>query len=361
MIRIPTDAKELGSTVDNIYYDVAINNPISAVDWLAATYVENRDQPILKTPSDYYMSVIRFSLEATSIPLFIFPITDVSANPLLSPLSITLSYSGNDYKEFVIYQPRDLSVTPTTPYSVYYYVYEYHHMLDMINVALSTAFTALKAANPGAPPTQAPYFTYDASTQLLSLFAQQSYAGANTISIYINTRMTKFLNAFENIYYSANSITGKDIQLLVKDNKNNTPASPASYYQMQQEFKMFYLWDSVSKITFTSSIIPARKEYIPAGTTQYSTGVNATRPIITDFVPSRELAGDIRSNLIYNPTGPYRLIDMLGNTPLNKFDLQIWWEDHEQNLYPFYIIPGSCATVKILFVKRSLYKVSSSS
>lgn len=346
---------------DNIYYNIVVTNPVTASNSINIEYTENRVQSILDNPCEYFLSIVRFAVSGVTVPLFVCPVTPPSL--LTTPFSVTLSFSGTDFQTFLIYQPRDLSSVPSSPFGEYYYIFDYQHFIDMINRALLTSFTALKLAFPLAPPTEAPYFVYNAETQLISLFAQQLYAGLATISIYINIRLEKYLTAIENIFLGSNTLNGKDVQFLVKDNKNNTPASPAAYYEMKQQFNMLYLWNSFQKIVFTTGTIPVKYEYIPsqplnnpANPSSTPEGANTFRAILTDFQPSQEGAGDVRSNFIYFPQGPYRLVDLNSKTPLNKFDIQVFWEDDTQALRPLQIIPGGSMNVKFLFVKRKLYK-----
>ena len=63
-----------------------------------------------------------------------------------------------------------------------------------------------------------------------------------------------------------------------------------------------------------------------------------------------------KANLQYYAQGPYRLVDLNSNIPLNKFDVQIFWSDQRNNLYPLYISYGQEVSIKFLFVKKSVYK-----
>ncbi len=336
---------------DNVYYNVTVNNPQAATTLKLATFTENRTQAIISKPCEYYLTIARFTIPGVALPLFVFPIT---LPPLGSPLEVTLSFGGADFTTNVVYQPRNLELVPTSPDNAYYFVYNYQHMIDMVNTALATAFANLKAAFPAAPPTQAPYFTYDADTKIVSLFAQQLYAGAGTISIFFNTQLYRFFTAFEVEILGYNLTTFKDVRYIIEDTKNNTPVTPAGYFRMDMQFPMLYLWNSLKNIVFLTGTIPLKYEYLPA---LNGSGANNFLPILTDFEPNQDLAGETRSNLNYFPQGPYRLIDMNGDVPLTKFDVSIFWQDHNDVLRPLYLLPGTVATIKFLFVKRVLYKV----
>jgi hypothetical protein len=47
---------------------------------------------------------------------------------------------------------------------------------------------------------------------------------------------------------------------------------------------------------------------------------------------------------------------MLKEGPLYNIDLRLLWQDKSGNLYPIYISFSQQASVKLAFVKKSLYK-----
>ena len=54
----------------HIYYNIRINSDIT--DRVLATFNVNRVQPVLDNPSNYEISVVRYSLPLTSVPLIVF-------------------------------------------------------------------------------------------------------------------------------------------------------------------------------------------------------------------------------------------------------------------------------------------------
>ncbi len=46
---------------------------------------------------------------------------------------------------------------------------------------------------------------------------------------------------------------------------------------------------------------------------------------------------------------------MVGNTALIKIDLNLYWSDTFNNIYPIYISHGQQASVKIAFINKKLY------
>jgi len=398
-------------TSDIIYYNVIMTgNPNQTFS--PAIYEETRTQPVLDDPSQYYLSVVRFSIDGSNIPIFVCPVIPDPITPTNvnnTPFVVTLSYGGVNYSANVQYFPSTDAPIPQIPTatsqditSTYYYIYYYTSFIQMVNNAINVAFLALTTANPGLTGVQAPYFQYDPNTQLISYVTQNIInplvAGINvyqtqftngvpqiapqpagTIYVYLNEQLYSFfdgIEAFEYINTSQNLILVRDLKdnyLYPAQNAANTTATQTetsftsgtgtyttqpAWFIFTQQYNMITKWNSLSSIVFLTNNLPVNKEYIPAssivGVT--SAGNASFRPILTDFVPELINAGDSRSRFNYFPQGPYRLIELNSQEPLRKIDLRIYWEDHFQNLYPLYISYGDCNSVKLMFMKKSLAK-----
>jgi hypothetical protein len=336
---------------DHVYYNVLIphNDTISVNSApTKAVFKETRSDPIIQNPSEYYMSVVRFFVPASVIPIFIF-------TP--NAYSVTLSFDGVDEQVFVPYiSSSDFTVGTTD----YYSVYSYQNFIDMINSALSTAFTTLKTAKPLAPPTEAPYMIYNSTTKLMSIVAQKSYdpvtAGGPTIEIFFNIPLYNFFSSFNTYYFMEPTTLGKQNQILIYDTKNN--AFDATHFIMTQEYETLFAWNAFKSIVLTSGSIPSRSEYVTNSTTASgSSNANTNdnfRPIISDFLFSASEGPEFKSGIEYLPTAEYRIIDLQGSKPLTDIDIQVYWQDNYQNLFPIFIPAHDAVTIKILFRKKSL-------
>ena len=85
---------------EKLYYDIQISNvENSATQPVVAYFNETRNIPFLMNPQDYYMSIIRFTLDTQTLPLFI-PV--IQTNPAINPTgdlnqtiySFQFSYNG---------------------------------------------------------------------------------------------------------------------------------------------------------------------------------------------------------------------------------------------------------------------------
>lgn len=233
----------------HVYYNAVITNTSTTND-MKASFQEFRSDPIIDRPEDFHLSIVRFSIPGEYIPIFIASIQagpspyGSNSDPNKTNYSVTLSYysddgktvSATDAQQYVQFVPQDAhSSTPTRWDATgvllnnqYYSVYSYQAFLDMINIALSTAFANLLIAVGGpVGVVTAPFFIYDPNTQLIKLVAEKGYAPpASTttgyVHIYTNALLSSFLETFQQQYYNFNSTNGKDVQYIVKNNGVNT-------------------------------------------------------------------------------------------------------------------------------------------
>lgn len=194
-----------------IYYDLDVVNSIQPSLTTSQTsqanrltFTEVRSSPILDNPSDYFLSIIRFSLDtAGSMPLFI-PQIELKNTVGASPWNNTVYYVSVEYnpplapanrliaKKRVIYVPQSNILPPpiVAPPSLveatdpYYWCNNIQAFICMINEALKDAYADIVAqAGASAPPIvlpadwvagNEPYLLWDADTAKATLVAQAS-------------------------------------------------------------------------------------------------------------------------------------------------------------------------------------------
>lgn len=362
-----SNRSEVIKTEERIYYNVVIAN--NTQQPIQAKFNEVRNEGIVPIPENYSLIVTRFIVGTQTVPIFFMPIAPFpNLNPDLSTLSITLTYSGIDFQVFLIYSALNSFSPPNPPtvdnpdweFAPYYGVFSFQQLLDMLNTALATAFTALKFFFPLAPPTQAPYFTFDPVTELISLFCQQLYdpvvAGAPTIEIWLDSEMYSFFENFETFFAGYDQLAGKDYQFVIKNNNNNIPASPMAYYEFKQEYRTLYNWTSFRNIVFLTGNVPVKYEYIPITNNLGSQVGDNYLPILTDFQAVDTSPSDYRGYVQYIPSGEYRRTDLKGTEPLKTFDISVFWEDKLGNLFPLLVPPLDSISIKMLFEHKGCRK-----
>lgn len=400
-------------TPDIFYYDIIM--PGLGVEFSSrAVYQDNRAQALIDSPEDYYMSVIRFSIDGSVIPLFVCPIilNQIGIpNPNLTPFVVYFIFNGVTYQKNVIYIPEENGPAPpfTIPQNTinnfYYYVYYYSSFLNMVNITIAEVFALLTAANPSLINVAPPYYSYDRTTQLISLIVPNVIVGGinifltqfnvdGTPNVTTNTNVSFFLNAqlyafFDGIEaFNIIDKSNPDFLIVFRDTKNNyfyppinkpnvpitnqtllnisapdivTPsyndvytAQPA-WFIFTQQYHVVSSWNSLSSIVFLTRSIPVQKEYIPSFAINNAlvTVASSSRSVLTDFVPDLTLAGQQRERFVYT-ANIYRLIELNSNIPLYQIDLEMFWTDRLQNLYPIYINYTQVNSVKLMFIKKSI-------
>ena len=319
---------------DYIYYNITVRNEETSDRTINAVFSENRIVSVLTKPSEYQLAVVRFKIPTTNIPIFIYP------RPGEPQFAVSLEYDGYQTFHDLIFVPN---ADPASA-KVGNAIYSYQEIADQINVGLASAFADIQFST-ASTVTEAPYVVYNSESGLFSLFAQQAYADAPIeTKIYFNTRLHSLFPTFQTfaLRTSVNPPT-TFWQILVKDNKNNTPTSPANYYEMKQENSSLGIWSGISSIAFETTAIPVEQEL-------QGTQANIQRSIITDFEPSVDL--NDRQSLQYQPSGGFRWFDLDSKQELRRIDLNAIWTDKEGRDYTISISPGDSFTVKILFRKK---------
>jgi hypothetical protein len=363
---------QLTTNNDHVYYTITLYN--KSQNFAPAVFTDNRNEPIIQTPQAFHFSVVSFTIDGMGIPIFIWPLLPTPPNPENTPnntfYSVSLTYGGFTQTTYLIYTYFDTSVTIP-------WVFSYQHMVDMINTAYATAFTALaaKVGFPGYPAgiTHAPYMTYDHDTGMFQMNFQAAYA-TTTVKAYMNGPLYDFFDNFEVLFndYTKGSppvVNPLAFQFIVKNNGNNRIAAldyPGSAtistdpgWAVRQETISLSLWNDAASIVFTSGLIPVNSELLaPAevgfGTTNTSTNQFKNILIEFDIFTDDTISSPTRSIIQYFPRGEYRLVDLKGNTPLNAIDIQVYWKSYQQVYYPLYVSPNGTLQAKFMFRKREI-------
>lgn len=336
-----------------------------------------REASVVPSPaSDYYLGVARFTIPLNTTCLYYPPIVPNQANPNLTSLVVGLSYSGTDFSQSVYYIPQtsiynapiqNLDRMVVTPY---YFCYEYEQLIQMINIALGNVYATFKAAYPlsqQALANEAPYLVYEPTTQLISLIVHSSFTvttPGSICQIYLNEQTLNFIDAIPVSQVAQNSPIGKDYIINMPDGNNKeyygyakygtAETSPPTFYRIPQSYPTLSNWTVLRKIFMTSNTIPISNE----ATQTYNTGTPSSMPILCDFIPEVGSSSESRSIVYYSQSGPfqYRLIDLLTNNDIRSIDISVYWQDKNDNVFPLTLSVLQHASMKIAFVKKSLYK-----
>jgi hypothetical protein len=391
---------------DQIYFDVNVTNFQSATKKpVAFTYNESRTNPFINNPEDYYLSILRFTIDSGTIPVFIPSIQPDQADKDLTIYSVSMSYSPTDsypaeynVQTFVKWIPEDLSVqAPLAPSlnfnklqnntTGYYNCYSYTWLSFLITNALGECFEDLKTlVNTAIPNTipatvRQPLFAWDSTSQKAIVYANADYFDLNyiagispdyPINIYMNAQLYGLFSSFPTRFLGYGTDFGEDARILLLDVGGTNiqplippqiaPVPPATYdsylaIALYQETSTTSNISPITAIVFTSNTLPCESNQVSTPivlsdnvSLVQSTNNSATSPIITDLVSD---SGIYTPNLVYTPTSQYRLITLYGNSPLHNLDLQIYYRLRDSSLIPFTLQSGGSITCKLAFLKKS--------
>jgi len=285
------------SSADQIYFDVTITNFQSTTTIPPLFYYnEQRTMPFVSCPEDYYLSILRFTLETGTLPIFLPTIQPKQGDRDLTIYSVTLEYEylGTKYfaQEFIRWVPQDKSAEiPPPPNATatgiqvnttgYYNCYSYQWWLALIAQAFEVAFASLDAqvtTAGGVLPTQyPPYINWDTSSSSATLFADVDGYDQNPnilieqIGIYMNAPLFNLFNSFPSIYLGyVQVLAGKNFQIVVANigSTNLQPITPASGSPpwtaicVYQEYSTIAQWTPITAMVFTSNTLPIQPNQV---------------------------------------------------------------------------------------------------
>ena len=395
---------------DQIYFDITVSNLQSTTTEPPVFYFnEQRSSPFVMNPEDYYLSILRFTVETGTLPVFIPSIQPDQADRDLTIYSCSLEWTDpatatvySSGETFLRYYPQDKSaVLPPAPNATtngiqnnltgYYNIYNYSVLPLLVNAALQVAYAALNTAVVAAgltlPSDFAPVMTWDSSSDSAVLyfdvagystyFPASTYpvppAGYSPIQLYFNAPLYGLFPSFPTEYLGYKpSLNGKNFRFDPVnfggiDNGTITPfpvptapiPSTWTSVQVYQEYSTIANFSPIVGLVFTSNTLPIQPNQVSTPVVYNNAqelvlgGTNSDfANVITDLVSD---TGQYKPNLVYNPTSEYRLITLYGNRPLSNIDIQVFWRDKFGKLNPFRLASGEAITIKVAFLKKGKY------
>lgn len=345
---------------------------------IPAVFVDNRRSALLPgPPSDWILSVTRFTLPSMRIPVQLFPTIDTTIN--VSPYAVALRWNGNVVVVPLIWTPEaspdtvryppaynpitnPLTAAQKQKYFVpYYSMYSIQNFVQMINTALNASYTFLINPPYNMPPSAPPIFAYDGINHHFSMSAPAEYldSAATPINILFNADlwgnfMASF-NAFEEPSLGGggwgNQLSYRFVMTDLLRNREILPypGGDQTVYVMKQEFPALSLLYSFQSIVLASSTM-----HTPSAWTQSNGQPNAQNfCVLTDFEVQYENGFDLKNFVQYVPTAEYRRIELQGDDPIMSVDLQFYWRaKNSPQLIPVQLPFYTLATVLLQFEKR---------
>jgi len=354
---------------------------------------QTRAQPYLSTPSDYYMSVQRFTIESPNLPVFIAqPIVglgkiDDDSYETIYKVFIDNTLNGGDIASSTVkWFTQDTTVplitTPITTmdtYSPLFYCYSYSYFIQMVNLALASCLPT----NPDPPIMQ--------FNPVNGLFSIQGWVdryrtkidgtplGITTpVKVFFNTELYNLFSSLSSIYVAGGVglPIGADYQILFTTGTDvlSTLSQPYAINILEntvqdgkkvhvinnQEYTTLPLWSPIKSIVFTASLLNVVSEMVATPTIfeKGNKNINAGKqntdilPILIEHSVPQTSGTEYKPFIFYEPQGEYRLADLYSDTPVSGLQYKVYWKDTFGNLNPFKLAIGASSTLKILFRKK---------
>ena len=368
-----------------IYYDIQVTNVENSSTIPPILYFnESRNIPFINVPEDYYMSIIRFTLDTQTLPIFI---PTINTNPITNPTqnlnqtiySFQFSYGAfNSGEIFIEWSPQNTFLT-APPFITggnlavqdittgYYDCYTFEFFINLINQQMETAFNTFKASVIGFPADAvSPIIAWDGSQNIARLILEKSFLNSNATPIFLffNNPLYNLFGSFNTIRNGYTVTNGKNFQILVIDYGGFNSYQLTDFItgvtydviEVIQEYSTISAWSPISSIVFTSNTMPivanqlSKPTVFVEGASLGNYGNNSNfQQIITDLVTD---TGFYKPSITYNPTAQYRYISMNGNSPLTNIDVAVFFKTRIGQLVPFRLNSGGTCTIKILFTKK---------
>lgn len=377
-------------TPSKVYYDITISNLATTSTAGPTIYFnETRNSPFILDPASYYLSIVRFTLDTNTLPVIqpdIQPAPNSNVN--LTNYSITLEYNNPVapfqsflQQTFITFVPQNnQAIVPAPPSQTlsglqnnetgYYDIFNYQYWILLVNNTFQQCFTALNAQVVAAglvlPTPNSPVMSWDIQNNIAILNADQAGyddTTANKIDIYFNPPLFNIFSSFPFIIESTDVVAGgKNARIIMSGfggaNVVQFPPVAPTYVALQivQEYSTLALWTPITSIVFTSNTLPIVANQVSApllffdGKRFQSGGNNSNiAQIITDFVANN---GIYKPNVVYIPSAQYRLVDLVGNSPLYNIDIEVFYKNRVGEFIPIRLNSGGTATIKILFTRK---------
>lgn len=377
-------------TPDKVYYDITISN-LQNVSTAPPTlyFNETRNSPFVLDPESYYLSIVRFTLDTNTLPIIqpeIQPAPNNNVN--LTTYSMTLEWENPVapfqrfiQRTFIEFVPQNKqAIIPAPPSDTltglqnnetgYYDIFNYQYWILLVNNTFQKCFTDLNAqvvaAGLALPSAFFPTMSWDTSNSIAILNADQAGyndKAANYIKIFFNPPLFNLFSSFPFIIESNDvELSGKNARIIMSGfgGANVVPFPPVAptytALQIVQEYSTIALWTPVTSIVFTSNTLPIVANQVSApllffnGRRFQSGGNNSNiAQIITDFVADN---GVYKPNIVYIPSAQYRLVNLVGNSPIYNIDIEVFYKNRVGEFIPVRLGSGGTATIKILFTRK---------
>jgi len=281
--------------------------------------------------------------------------------------SFTLKYQEHEVQQYVQFisqknTPKPVSSGVLTLQDVssdYYYINSFQYFINLLNTALSDAYTALNTLSGGSLGTYPPFLTYSEGLLIMNAdVLHYDNALDNPIYIYVNSAMYELLNGF--LTSESKDLTnGKNYLIQMINNGNTISLENYDSIPMIQEYSSMESWCPVQSILITTNNIPVYPEVVGNPNVfepkqEYNTNANQNLNIITNFSVNLDNPTAYLPSVSYSTTNNYRYIDLMQSQHLTNIDIKVYWRDKYSRIHPLYLLPQTSSYFDLVFINRNL-------
>lgn len=311
---------------------------------------------IISNPSLYYLAITRFNIPGVNIPVHV---PKLQGGPTFYLTEQELIFAADDgaggrteYTAFVPYVAETVNgpiPTIAKTSDPYFWIYSYTHFAIMTNAGFRLVHDQIYGDTPSLLP---PRMTYDSNLEKFVLYVPQKYVDDDVL-ITGNARFASFYSSIlTNTYYTNNENrefytypdSFKTYELVTIDGQK--------FYKIISEYKNFGSLTPLRSIVLTTDTLPVVPEFFQGNTDGEK---EETRRIITSYVPLLDLPGDVRTNLNYSQSGPYRLIDMVGDNPITQISFKIFWVTRYGDFVPLFVNNDAPVDIMFEFLRKDTF------
>ena len=321
--------------MSNFFYNIKLNKQDLQNTNGRIEFNKSYLNPIIENPSDWELSIERFTVPMSNIPIFFF-----ENNKYI--VSIRIVASNNiEYKK-----SEYITIVPSIPENLDFndkiVIWNIKDFLDGINISIKNCILYIMN-QPNFPLvdklnlyTQLQYDTINKRNRIL----YQSEFHTKNWELYFNDPLFSYFQGFQNEIYTDPIYRYKIKTSSIPDNTYNIGGN--NYLSVYEEWNNIPLWSALQSILFETSM--------PVETEIVGTENNVYRYIISDFIPIQD---DLdRSSIQYYNTGNLRWYPLSSKTPLYNINLFVKWEDRNNVVRAIYIPELGNFEIKIHFRKK---------
>ena len=337
----------------------------------------------------------------------IYQVFELSYNATFRPITTFNNYIQYQQLTFVV-EPIAPTLSTQDITTGYYNCYSVRWWLNCVNKTLSLLW-----ADIGGAVNYAPQMVVDSNTNLITLMtpyitaantpyvnfavsdnvaSTASYLGTGsnptiTHSIFFNEPMFNLFSAFPSIRYG-NTITNAQLngasQIAINGvfsklayyiqatnyNFKNTHlvnsslvAQPQEWFITESEYSPVPMWNPVASLIFSTTFLPVVMSLTTTPTVFGSNPYDKTyianngntsniSTMISDIEVPLTTGSEYKPTVLYNPSGEYRMIDLLGQVPPKQASFTISYKTKFGEIIPFTLGALCGANLKIMFRRK---------